>query len=191
MANTIFYVVFGLLVVVITMMIWNRRVDNYAAVSRCQIDCQNIDDVTQRQLCVQKCLGHKVLSYGGQRCASDDDCNSNQVCVLGGAYSGGEMNGYCMDQNSPGTVIWEDSGMSSDIDSKENFRFSASCLPNQFWNVHAQRCEPLLQGVSSPYAINNRQPVSRPEISIPGSLLPGFGTSSFDPRDKLTNLTIY
>lgn len=108
------YVVLAALVIIITIMVWNRKVDKYSHIHGCQTRYRNILDATERNLKVQECLGHQIMKYGGQQCAKDDDCQQSQVCVLGGYYTGDDGNvfpnpniGTCMDENDPGAVQWK------------------------------------------------------------------------------------
>ncbi len=114
MVNGAVYVVLAAIVIIITIMIWNRKVDTYSHIYGCQMQCRDIADATDRNLCTQKCLGHQIMKYGGQQCAKDEDCQSQQVCVLGGFYTDKDGNvfpnpdvGTCMDENDPGAVQWK------------------------------------------------------------------------------------
>ncbi len=115
MANGAVYVVLAILVVIITVTIWNRqKVDTYSRIGGCQIQCQSETGDLKRNLCIQKCLGHQIIKYANQKCSKDDDCQTSQVCILKGFYTGRDGNvfpnlntGYCMDENEPGAIQWE------------------------------------------------------------------------------------
>ena len=114
MANGAVYVVLAALVIIITIMVWNRKVDKYSRIHGCQMRFRNITDATERNLRVQECLGHQIMKYGGQQCGNDEDCQPQQVCVLGGYYTGKDGNtfpnpnvGTCMDENDPGAIQWK------------------------------------------------------------------------------------
>jgi len=112
MENGALYVALAVLVIIFTVMIWNRNTDGYSRIGGCQVQCQTLSG-TARARCIQECLGNQIMRYGGQQCSSDSDCQTEQVCVLGGFYTGEEGRvfpthniGTCMDQSDPGTVEW-------------------------------------------------------------------------------------
>ena len=114
MANEAVYIALVALVIIITVIIWNRKVDNYSLISKCQMKCNTLVGEGERNLCVQKCLGHQVIRYGGQKCTRHDQCGSQQSCILKGYYTGESGNvfpmpneGHCMDNNDPGVVNWK------------------------------------------------------------------------------------
>lgn len=113
MENGALFVALAILVIIITVMVWNRNVDSYSRIGGCQVKCQGLSE-TDRALCIQECLGHQIMRYGGQQCSSDDDCQADQVCVLGGFYTGDDDSvfpnpniGTCMNQSDPGVVEWK------------------------------------------------------------------------------------
>ncbi len=114
MENRAVYVVLAVIVIIITIMVWNRKVDKYSLIHGCQTRFRNIADATERNLRVQECLGNQIMKYGGQQCTNDKDCQTQQVCVLGGYYTDKDGNvfpnpdvGTCMDENDPGAVQWK------------------------------------------------------------------------------------
>jgi len=114
MANEAAYVALAILVIVVAVMVWNRNADSYSRFEGCQSACRHEEGAANRDRCVQTCLGRRIMKYGGQHCSSDDDCQTDQVCVLGGFYTGKDGNVYpnlnvgtCMDENDPGVVQWK------------------------------------------------------------------------------------
>ncbi len=113
MANEAVYVALAILVIIITVMVWNRKVDTYSRMGGCQVQCQRKSG-NDRNLCIQECLGHQIMRYGGQQCTKREDCQSDQVCVLGGFYTGENGSvfpdpniGTCMDESDPGVIEWK------------------------------------------------------------------------------------
>lgn len=167
----------------IVMMIMNSKNNkSNFMLDNCQLNCQKETDGLKYNLCVQKCLGHKILQYGGQKCSTNSDCQQGQVCVLGGAYSGSENMGTCMDENSSGVIKWENKNV-------EDFG-AEQCPPLMYWNFDANRCEEIFQGSSSPQYIKHMKRWRGPALSIPGSTTNKYGTALNDPLDKPTDLTV-
>nr|QBK85593.1 MAG: hypothetical protein LCMAC101_01880 [Marseillevirus LCMAC101] len=119
MANEALYVVFAALVIIITIMIWNRKVDSFS--NYCGNYCKTVIGSNEHDRCLQKCTlgyGHKIMKYGGQNCSDDVDCQTGQLCVKQGFYMGVDGNefpesnsGTCMDENDPGVVQWKSQGL--------------------------------------------------------------------------------
>jgi hypothetical protein len=74
----------------------------------------------------------------------------------------------------------------------ENYGYgeAETCPPGKYWNFYANKCQPIFQGKSSAWYINHQKPDADPEVSIPGTTLPGFGVGKRDPMDKPTNVVI-
>ena len=205
MANEAVYVALAILVIIITVMVWNRKVDTYSRIGGCQVKCQGKSG-SNRNLCIQECLGHQIMRYGGQSCSNDDDCQSAQVCVLGGFYTGEAGSvfpssniGTCIDQSDPGVIEWERKRMSShqrphlsSRDRHDNeYAFSSnvegygyqSCPPGQYWNAYPKGCAKIFSGKSSAEYVRSQKPDFATEVDIPGTTLPMYGVGKKDPKD--------
>ncbi len=70
--------------------------------------------------------------------------------------------------------------------SREDFRYptahrSKSCSPESYYNEYQGMCQPRFQGVASAQGIKSAPYPDLPQISLPGSIMPGYGTGSIDP----------
>lgn len=135
----------------------------------CVAKCSNVTGSGLHAKCIQSCVAGQISPGNrGVPCTSDDDCGGNDICVLGGPYTGSSHKGECMNPREP-------------------FRFS--CYPGYFLNELTGECEPRWQGKSS--ASYHPPPVRGPMITIPGSTTPQYGVGLTDPFDQKTNTTIY
>ena len=59
-----------------------------------------------------------------------------------------------------------------------------SCPALHYYSFHSGHCEPMFQG---PW-IAKQAP--DPRVSIPGTVLPGYGVGTRDPRNRPTNYRV-
>ena len=116
-------------------------------------------------------------------CLSREHCPSGQGCVMPGAYTGGE-HGWCMSDTEPG-VPWRDSSVTKRSKyAKEGYGHAGTCAPGYFYNDAANECQPRFQGRFS------MEKVRPTKISIPGTLMPGYGINKDDPQDVATDVSL-
>ena len=115
-------------------------------------------------------------------CSSVADCVEGQLCVEPSYYGGGQ-HGYCMYSNEPG--IPRDLLSSVRDNGKENFYHlqQRPCPVTNFFNEPADQCQPIFQGPSTAEAINSIKPRYPPDIFLPGTTFPEYGTGTTDPVD--------
>lgn len=166
--------------------------------AKCQQDCMNAS------------LGSTTMQQMTEKCSSDEECGPGMLCVNPGPYTGGS-HGYCMSDNEPGIPRGALPSLRREKESfgcpkgtirvsptqcvpdkydplvplvppgKEGFSLPKTCSPESFFNEVAGRCEPRFQGVASARAVMMDRPGPAPDVSLPGSTMPGFGVGYMDP----------
>ncbi len=134
----------------------------------------------------------------GVSCTKDSHCPKDDICVLGGAYSGSSHKGQCMDPREPFDLGAEGATYSqlhedemAGLKLVEGFASPVTCYPSDFFNEVSGKCEPRFQGSSSAWAVHHQLQPERPEVWIPGATTPCYGVGQTDPFDVKTNVTIY
>ena len=155
------------------------REDFYLPYS-CYNTCNSLSG-QNRINCLKKCeIYHlnkdKSNMKSRKLCLKNQHCNSSEICILPGPYTGGLV-GHCMANPQTEKTI------------KENFIFNSqtvqrkACPPRMFFNYQTGRCEKRFQGPSSPAGVHSVVQGPDPFLNLPGSTLPGYGVGSTDPFD--------
>lgn len=79
--------------------------DDFTSVYKCKNACDHLRSSYGRIACTKRCmvasLGDNSMQQMHRKCYTDDECASDELCVMSGPYSGGN-GGYCMSDNEPG-----------------------------------------------------------------------------------------
>lgn len=169
---------------------------------RCDVRCAGYAD---KKKCISACKKARAaimeLNYlGGQHskvCSSTSDCDSMELCVQAGPYTGGK-GGYCMNWLEPGVPRSDTEGFTRGRSQMPRFArtgqhsstSSPPCPPGHYWNFDEHACQSIFQGSSSAKGVWSGKPYPQPGVVIPGTTLPSFGTGTSTPFDYLPNFPV-
>ena len=180
----------------------HNKKEDYTPMWSCGQKCKSLEGQNSHALCLNACMNattrraqRGAISMPG--CSSDADCNDRELCVTSGwpAYVGNTP-GMCMSDNEPGiprsysTPSSVREGFRPAFMENRRFTNRPTCDASQFYDETLGRCTDRFQGSSTAFAVHHQVPMPYPSVTIPGTTLPRYGTSSRDPMDVETDYVI-